>query len=479
MQKPILFLGVLFLGVSSATSALAVPCVPSGAGAADYVRCREDVEARRKQADALLREARDMAPKEAAPKQREAAQMLLDAWSDGFAAACRAGERKWCEHSGELLFQAAHAFRSGGEKARARDVRGMLLDPKNGVADEPIAARALFDSGVDAWLQLDFENAAKAFEYFAARQPKDESAGDALENAFVYRVALGDLDKAEKALDTLSRAHAARALSSIEFLAFGLADAYGRAEDWPRVERFLAAREALFAKADDELRLRVDALKGRALSKQGKLALAEAAYKRVASFPIERLQQRAKNAIGGERALGRALEAIGEATLFRADTAGAEYLQLAVKRGDKASLKKKEEALARAEKAYLAVLQLEPVPPPRQTVAAGARVARLYGQLWAQVHTAFGDVVGEPYLARAKAAHKTCVDYAAKFQVADPGAANCSAWLTRHYPREYPAIAEIMPALRSNGVERPAPAVLDEDGVPVMAPPAPDGRFAP
>lgn len=467
MLKPLTFAWILFLSASLARSVWAAPCVPSGPGKSDYARCREEVEARRKSANELMREAEDMQPPERAPKQREAAEMLLDAWSDGFGAACRAGEAKRCEGSDEILFQAALAFRWSGDKRRAREVRAMLLDPKNGLADSRMGTRALYDEAVDAWLTLDFERAASGFETFAAKQPKDDSASDALENALVYRVALGDLDEAEKILDTLARSYGNKSFLALDFLTFGLADAFARNEDWSRVERFLAARERVFEKSRDELRLQVGALRGRALAKQGKTAPAEAAFKRVAGAPLERLRDQASGP-GGDRSLGRALEAIGEAKLFFADQAAADYFKLTVKKGDKPSLEKKESALSRAEKAYLAVLQLTLAPPPRQTVVAGARVARMYGQLWAQTQIAFGDAMAEPYLARAKAANKTCVEYAARFQVVDPGAAACSAWLTRHYASEYHAVGELVPVLRPDSGERPPPPVLGEDGAPVV-----------
>jgi hypothetical protein len=136
-------------------------------------------------------------------------------------------------------------------------------------------------------------------------------------------------------------------------------------------------------------------------------------------------------------------------------------------------VRRKREAIELAEKEYMKILRLEPVPPPQWVIASGARV----GQLWDHYVTEFratpipdewksnGVLPGtkltfaelrksymrsleealEPQRQQAKAAFRTCLDYSVKFQYFDSYARICREWLSERYPQEYPVIREIFP----------------------------------
>jgi len=473
------FCVVILLG-SSAHSAMAAPCIPSGTANADYLRCREEVAIRTKNAHDRLREAQSLPPKEADAAHLEIGQALLDAWSDGFSAACKAGDKKWCDNSEEDLYSAALAFRLAGARDKAAAARAMLLDPQNGLSTTRMAALATYDAGKEALRFFEFETAASAFETFAKKLPKASEARDALDQAFVLRLALADRAAAEKILDTIERLGLESEKGRLSLFVFALADGLAGAEQWAEVEALLTKRGALVSKADEELRLQVNALRGRAFASQNKAREADAAYSQVAKYPIEKLVQKLADEPFAARAVGASLEAIGEAKIHQAGRLQAEFLKLSLKRGDKRSLSKKQESLDAAEKAYLAVLQLQPLPPPRATVAAAGKIARMHSQLWAQAHLALGSDAAEPFLARAKAAQLMCINLGAKYQVEDAGTIACAAWLARHYPKEHPAMVEPLPAFKANGVGLTPPAPLDENGAAVVtaqhgdrSPPAP------
>lgn len=153
---------------------MAAPCIPSGTANADYLRCREDVAIRTKSAHDRLNEARSLPPKEAQAAHLEIGQALLDAWSDGFSAACKAGDKKWCDNSEEELYSAAFAFRLAGARDKAAAARAMLLDPQNGLNNTRMAALATYDAGNEALRLFEFETAASAFKAFAKEAAQGE-----------------------------------------------------------------------------------------------------------------------------------------------------------------------------------------------------------------------------------------------------------------------------------------------------------------
>ncbi|MFO0588206.1 MAG: hypothetical protein U0441_11730 [Polyangiaceae bacterium] len=113
-----------------------------------------------------------------------------------------------------------------------------------------------------------------------------------------------------------------------------------------------------------------------------------------------------------------------------------------------------------AEKAYVAILNVQPFPSPRWVVDAAARVGQMWGHLAAQFRTtpipkewagtgkipgtntdretlradyyAALDQAAEPLMARARNAFKTCSDLSVKWQYTDDLSKSCDDWLKKY-----------------------------------------------
>jgi hypothetical protein len=176
--------------------------------------------------------------------------------------------------------------------------------------------------------------------------------------------------------------------------------------------------------------------------------------------------------------LGRALSAVGEALFLAAEQkrAAADRIALPVYHGSGAReevlafvnrkvgdwVRAKRPAIEEADKAYVKIVQLQPAPPPRWVVAAGARVGTMWASFTEEFRTGApmpkewkgdGPVPGasgltyaelrteyvaklheasEPQLAQARAAFGKCSEWARKFQIVDENGKACDAWLAAH-----------------------------------------------
>ncbi len=199
-------------------------------------------------------------------------------------------------------------------------------------------------------------------------------------------------------------------------------------------------------------------------------------------------EARASFAVGAtpqDRRLARTLTAVGEAHFLVAEAqqrAEVDVLRIPAFRGGttfevfasttlRPWIEKKRAAIESVSRAYAAVLDVQPVPPPRWVIAAG----RAVGLMWAGFvdeldglgarHKAvkdFRDAVRgltEPYRSgRAQPAMRACVSYATKFQWIDPGVRDCERWLAKNYPGTLVPVDELVPrlvAVRSLPLEPP------------------------
>ncbi|MBL8740642.1 MAG: hypothetical protein JNK04_06105, partial [Myxococcales bacterium] len=274
---------------------------------------------------------------------------------------------------------------------------------------------------------------------------------------------------AEQNAEQWSKLYAAKSPADHAGIVMALAESKRDGGATPReLEAYLSANRDTVAKAQSEHQPRIDVMLGEAVLARGDLGAARLHFSRAAAYDvlplIERLRE--EDSALGDRRLGRALMAMGDAKLWLADQARDAAMKLVIRKADADSLQKKRAAVAEAEKLYGEIPALQPVPPPTSTVEAAARVARMRGQLWAQAHLALGAEAAEPMLADAQMAYRMCVSLGAKFQVVTPGSRACAAWLTRHFPSESPRLGEIMPSPKWSGLRFGPPVPLDRDGEP-------------
>lgn len=344
---------------------------------------------------------------------------------------------------------------------------GTLLDPQFRLQNTELAKKTLRDEGLVQQALTEYAKAATLYEAFAEAAPKDEHAPEALLDAVVLRLGLHDQQRAEQNATQWQKRYATKSLENHAKLVVAMAESKRDAGASPReLEAYLSTNRAVVAKAQSEHQPAVDVMLGTAIAARGDLAAARPHFERAAAFEVlplfKRLQTEAQPI--ADRRLAKALIGIADAHLWLADRARDEVMKLTLRKSAPDSVMKKRDAVTAAERQYAKVLAMQPVPPPIATVEAAARVARMRGQLWAQAHLAFGPETADLLLAEAKAAYKTCVDLGAKFQAQTPASAGCAKWLERHYPKEHPALAEIMPRAKWSNARFPMPRPLDEDG---------------
>ncbi len=98
----------------------------------------------------------------------------------------------------ELLFNAAICFEADYQVGNAIRARRALLDYH---PDSKLAKQTLREVGENYQAIAYYADAAERYEQFAERYGKDDFAGDALENAFLFRLGLGDQDQATADLE--------------------------------------------------------------------------------------------------------------------------------------------------------------------------------------------------------------------------------------------------------------------------------------
>jgi len=205
-----------------------------------------------------------------------------------------------------------------------------------------------------------------------------------------------------------------------------------------------------------------------------------------------------------QRRLGRALEAVGEATFFFAEQkkAKVDKVDFPVYKGPgnkEAVLKhiqtkvkdwimKKRPLIEDASAEYKKIVDLQPVPPPRWVIAAGSRVGEMWGTFVKEfraapipdamkkdyeVRTAYYgalDDASEPQKQQAKSAFEVCLGYSVKYQYFDQFSRTCEEWLATNYKTEYHLVDEFRGAPnRMNSVLREQSNPLRIGGSPIAA----------
>jgi hypothetical protein len=231
-----------------------------------------------------------------------------------------------------------------------------------------------------------------------------------------------------------------------------------------------------------DARMAAHALLARACAARNDTKCATDQYELVrASWKDPAAATKALDAAGGDdktkaERLRRALNAMGEALFHAAEekklAADKEKFPAYKGNGDKKSvlayiqtkvafwLKERTAAIQHAEKAYAAVTQLQPAPPPRWVVASAERVGVMWGTLVAELRAspipkewqgsgllpgtsldkqqlradyyAAVDAAAAPQMGTARSAFKTCQDTAQKFGIQDDDSKACDAWLAKN-----------------------------------------------
>jgi TolA-binding protein len=451
--------------------------------------------------------------KESLDNYRKGAEAYLQLWRGYCEEPLGKGEKpKQCEKASEIVYNMARAYQAARLLAKSIQARQILLNPKYGMQDSELAMKATYEIGGNYQAIAVYDRAAEWFERYAkATTYKGEFADQALSDAAVLRLGLGQEDEAIKDAADFNRYYGAKKPAQTAQIAYAVAAHYGEKKDWNNVEKRLGGSMKLIdSKATLDIRLQAHALLARAYVKSNKGATAEREYAAVTKLwadpkaGVSQIESVDEDAGSKQRRLGRALEAVGEATFYFAERKKAkldalkfpEYkgpgtvpdVQKHISVKVKEWIGKKVPLIKEATEEYKKIIDLQPVPPPRWVIAAGSRVGEMWGGFVKEFRAApipdkikkdyelrtayYGalDEASEPQKLQAKGAFGICLDYSVKYQYFDEFSRACEEWLANNYKNEFHLVDEFRGAPnRVNSVLREQGNPLRIGGEPIAA----------
>jgi len=395
------------------------------------------------------------------------------------------------------------------------------VDPDNKLHETEPARKAVYQIGANYQAIADYELAATWFERFARDNPKMDNAADALSDAVVLQLGLGQPKTALANAQRFTRQYGKRKPQQASQIAFAIGAhhvARGNARQAARALK--GALDQIETHATPDVRLQTYALLGRVSVEIEKRRDADKFYgmARAARAKLEKINSAIEAldapASAKQRRRGKALTAIGEALYYFAEKERAKADALVfptyagpgtskdvdrfVKKQVMGWLAKKKPAIEHATAAYLQIVELnDPNPPPKWAIAAGAAVGDMWGglvgdfieapypkswdqegeipgvsppTLWHELRATYKWKLAkavEPSKKVARIAYTECLEYGIIYQHFDDQLRSCEQWLSSNYPREYHLIDEYRgaPARTNSGLdERPQP--LGMSGAP-------------
>ncbi|PIE05888.1 MAG: hypothetical protein CSA75_02385 [Sorangium cellulosum] len=471
-----------------------------------------------------------------------AANAYLGLWRTYGEAAIKADKEMQCERLDEVVYNACRAFQAGRLIAKAIQCRQILLNPSNRLDNSPLARKAVYEIGGNYQAIAVYDKAADWYEKFAREKPKatakeslvfwKEKADAALSDAVVLRLGLGHDSKALENAKLFERYFGRRKPVQNAQIAFAIANYYVEQKKWDDARSQLSKNMRLIDKhAAYDVRVQAHAMLGDIYVHMDRDNNAKREYQKVTNLwkdpkaAVAKVFEDAKGETESARIrrLGKALTAVGEAMFYFAETkrkksvdpikfpeyksgnykptnrkmeqmSSAEFqIEMDKRKRESEKVKKhingpvkewvdkKKAAIEVADQEYLKILKLEPTPPPRWVIAAGAAV----GTMWAEFVRDFRrapipgwmkdddelrgvyyqnlDLASEPIKQRAKAAFQTCLGLSVKHQYFDKYSRTCEEWLAENYKAEFHKVDEFRgsPDLVGSGLnDKPYPLQL-------------------
>ncbi len=471
-------------------------------------------------AEMLVRTA-DRGGPEATDQYIAAGELYVKIWRRHGEQACR-DDLPSCSGMGEVLYNAAQAFQAAHLLARAIRLRELLAHPDNHLATTTAARRAQYELGANYQAIAVYDKAASWYERFALENAKQTKAPEALSDAVVLRLGLGQAQKALADAKHFTRLYGSSKPQQAAQIAFAIgAHHVDRGAHRTAARTLGRALPQIEAHGTADVRLQAHAMLGRVQAELENHGKAATHFGRVLSEGRD--MAKLKQAIGGgsdpaarrQRRLGKALMAIGEARFYFAEQERAKVdallfpkyrgpgtrkdVERFVQTKVGAWLDAKVPAIERATAAYAEVVELnDPEPPPRWAIASGAAVGDLWGGLvadfirapypkqWDQPGTIPGSQPAThwhelrakyqaelarkaaPFKRTAKEAYITCLEYGILYQYFDGELRGCEKWLADNYPAELHVVDEFRgaPTRVSSGLAE-RPRALAADGKPV------------
>jgi TolA-binding protein len=472
---------------------------------------RRDLEWR--DADITVKKA-DAGGPNAIAQYEAGAAAYMEIWRRHGEAACEKKEGG-CKRMDEVLYNASRAFQAARLIAKSIAVKKILLNPQYNLDKTEVAKKAIYEIGGNYQAIAVYDEAASYYERFAGENPRMEKAAEALQDAVVLRLGLGQEDLAIRSAELFQKSYGSQKPAQSAQISFAIGAHYAEREDWENARRRLkGAMASIDRNAAIDVQILAHATLGRVLVKMNSATGAAAEYAKVqGAWRDPQAAVKGLDALGGNedellRRRARVLTAVGEAMFFFAEQKrkDVDRIRFPEYKGSgtrddvlkhvrvkvKEWINKKRPAIQAAEQEYFKVVKLEPAPPPRWVIASGARVGQMWGKFvaefraapipkewkgegmvpgtdlsYAELRAAYYeelDKASEPQKLQAKSAFETCLQYSVKYMFFDEHSRSCEVWLSKHYASQFHLIDELRgaPTRKSTGLmDRAAPLNLD------------------
>jgi tetratricopeptide (TPR) repeat protein len=419
-------------------------------------------------------------------KYKEGGDAYMELWRTYGEEQLAKGETSQCGKMDEILYNGAQAYQAARLLAKSINVRRILLDPRFKLNESELAKKSIYQIGRNYQAIAVYDVAANYFEKYAeASKYQGENADQAVSDAVVLRLGLGQADEAITDAEHFNKYYGAKKPELTAQIAFAIADHYAQKEDWENARKRLQGgpMNLIDKKATADVQVQAHSLLAKVLTKLKQDTPARGEYSKVVGLwkdPGKAVA--AIQGIGGEddagkqRRIGKALIAVGEAMFFFAEEKRAKVDKIVfpeykgpgtleeVKKHIQTKVKdwigKKKPAIDEATVEYKKIVDLQPVPPPQWVIAAGSRVGSMWGQFvkefraapipdkirkdveLRQAYYASLDEASEPQKLTARGAFKTCLDYSVTYQYFDEFSRSCEEWLAQNYKSEFHLIDE-------------------------------------
>jgi hypothetical protein len=417
-----------------------------------------------------------------------------------------AGNLRLVQGCDEIGYSAVQAFVAARDRVAAITMGGRLVDHDAVTGRGSRIAHKVKYLIADSYQAMGgYERAADWYETYALEDPRADRAPDALQDAVLLRLGLGQTDRAEADVHAYARAYGATRRAETAAVAYALAARHVDRDAWDTARVVLGWAMGVIDRGSPDVTVAGHALYGRVLARAGMKDRATAEYQKsrdtwrdpeAMTLAIDRAWP---NEADGQRLrrLATALTAVGEAWFVAAEGKRADVSAIRLPAaaagttpatfvigGVEPWIRRRRAAIASAESEYLKILELRPVPPPRWVVAAGAATAAMWIELaddlargpaaWRADKKTFAAYEAATRALRAeiegrdaRPAAMKCIDLATKYAIVDERLGTCSAWLARRYPREHWRVDELLPGLHDPGLREgfaraaPLPATSD------------------
>ncbi len=206
--------------------------------------------------------------RESLDNYKKGADAYLDLWRTYCEEPLAKGDHpKQCEKADEIVYNMARAYQAARLLAKSIQVRQILLSDKYGLDKSELAKKATYEIGGNYQAIAVYDRAADYFERYAKTTDyKGEFADQALSDAAVLRLGLGQEDLAIADANAFNKNYGARKAAQAAQIAFAVAAHYGEKKDWGNVQKRLSGTMKLIdSKATLDVQVQAHALLARAL----------------------------------------------------------------------------------------------------------------------------------------------------------------------------------------------------------------------